>query len=64
MEHPENAKELYDKVKDVLIEQKVIFFGGYAMSQYLKYSSNHNQSANAKNPVSFSKKLSRSCMYK
>ena len=37
MEHPENAKELYDKVKDVLIEENVIFFGGYALSHYKNY---------------------------
>lgn len=45
------TEKIYTIIRDAFIHQGVIFFGGYAMSQYLKYSSNHNQSANAKNPV-------------
>lgn len=37
MEDPQQMHEIYDNVKQSLIDQGVVFFGGYALSQYSKY---------------------------
>ena len=37
MDNSERATNIYDNVKHTLIDQGVIFFGGYAMSLYSKY---------------------------
>ena len=37
MENKEKGDEIYETVKDVFINQGVVFFGGYAISQYSQY---------------------------
>jgi len=37
MEDPQQMHEIYDNVKQSLIDQGVVFFGGYALTQYSKY---------------------------
>jgi hypothetical protein len=37
MENKEKGDEIYEIVKDVFINQGVVFFGGYAISQYSQY---------------------------
>ena len=37
MEHSEKADEIYENVKNTLVNQSVVFFGGYAISLYAKY---------------------------
>jgi hypothetical protein len=37
MHDPKQMHEIYDNVKQSLIDQGVVFFGGYALSQYSKY---------------------------
>lgn len=37
MEHPENADKIYENVKNTLIDQGVVFFGGNALSLYSQY---------------------------
>jgi hypothetical protein len=37
MENKEKADEIYETVKNTLINQGVVFFGGYAISQYSQY---------------------------
>ena len=37
MEHSENADKLYENVKNTLIDQGVVFFGGNALSLYSQY---------------------------
>jgi len=37
MEHSEKTDEIYENVKNTLVNQSVVFFGGYAISLYSKY---------------------------
>ena len=37
MHDPKQMHEIYDNVKQSLIDQGVVFFGGYALTQYSKY---------------------------
>ena len=37
MENKENEDEIYDNVKNTLVNQGVVFFGGYAISLYSQY---------------------------
>jgi len=37
MQQNDNANEIYENVKNTLIDQGVVFFGGYALSLYSKY---------------------------
>uniref|UniRef100_A0A6C0ASK2 Poly(A) polymerase catalytic subunit domain-containing protein n=1 Tax=viral metagenome TaxID=1070528 RepID=A0A6C0ASK2_9ZZZZ len=37
MENPEKQNEIYDNVKNTLVNQGVVFFGGYAVSLYSQY---------------------------
>jgi len=37
MEDQHNVDEIYDRVRDTLIDQDVVFFGGYAMNLYSNY---------------------------
>jgi hypothetical protein len=37
MDDPKQMHEIYDNVKQSLIDQGVVFFGGYALTQYSKY---------------------------
>lgn len=37
MQHNENALKIYDNVKNTLLDQGVVFFGGYALSLYSNY---------------------------
>lgn len=37
MENAEQMNEIYDNVKQTLVDQGVVFFGGYALTQYSKY---------------------------
>jgi hypothetical protein len=37
MENKENADEIYDNVRNTLVNQGVVFFGGYAISLYSQY---------------------------
>lgn len=37
MEDKDKADEIYDTIRDVFVEQGVVFFGGYAISQYSQY---------------------------
>ena len=41
MENKEKGDEIYEIVKDVFINQGVVFFGGYAISQYSQYMPGH-----------------------
>ena len=40
MENADKENEIYDTVKNILIKEKVVFFGGYAISQYSRYMPN------------------------
>ena len=48
MENKENGEVIYDTVKKTLVDQGVVFFGGYAISLYTRYM-----------PGSFQKKLEK-----
>lgn len=37
MENEDQMNEIYDNVKQTLVDQGVVFFGGYALTQYSKY---------------------------
>jgi Poly(A) polymerase catalytic subunit len=37
----ENSEEIYETVKDTLVNQSVVFFGGYAISMYARYMPSH-----------------------
>ena len=37
MENEDQMNEIYDNVKQTLVDQSVVFFGGYALTQYSKY---------------------------
>ena len=37
MENEEQMNEIYENVKQTLVDQGVVFFGGYALTQYSKY---------------------------
>lgn len=37
MENDENMDEIYENVKQTLVDQGVVFFGGFALTQYSKY---------------------------
>jgi hypothetical protein len=37
MDNPEQTESIYENVKQTLVDQGVVFFGGYALSQYSKY---------------------------
>ena len=37
MDNPDQMESIYENVKQTLIDQGVVFFGGYALSQYSKY---------------------------
>ena len=37
MENADQMNEIYDNVKQTLVDQGVVFFGGYALTQYSKY---------------------------
>ena len=37
LENPEHTKEIYDHVQDILIDEKVVFFGGDALARYKSY---------------------------
>jgi len=41
MESTTNEDTIYDNVRNTLINQGVVFFGGYAISQYLQYMPKH-----------------------
>ena len=43
MEDPSNEDEIYDTVQNTLVNQSVIFFGGYAISLYSEYMPYHLQ---------------------
>jgi hypothetical protein len=49
MENKENGDEIYETVKNVLINQGVVFFGGYAISQYSQYMPKNLQKKVEKN---------------
>jgi len=46
----QNIDEIYDLVKDFFIDNKLVFFGGYAISLYSKYMPNHLKKKLNKNP--------------
>lgn len=50
MEDRTNVDEIYDTVKDTLIDQGVVFFGGYAMTLYSSYMPRALQKKFQKNP--------------
>jgi|UniRef100_A0A6C0HDP3 hypothetical protein len=50
MEDRSNVDEIYDTVKDTLIDQGVVFFGGYAMTLYSSYMPRALQKKFEKNP--------------
>lgn len=50
MEDRTNVDEIYDRVRDSLIDQGVIFFGGYAMTLYSAYMPKHLQKKFERNP--------------
>jgi hypothetical protein len=37
MDNPDQTENIYENVKQTLVDQGVVFFGGYALSQYSKY---------------------------
>lgn len=37
MENPSNQENIYEIVKNTLVDEEVVFFGGYAISLYAKY---------------------------
>jgi len=37
MDNPDQMENIYENVKQTLVDQGVVFFGGYALSQYSKY---------------------------
>jgi hypothetical protein len=41
MANPEYSSNIYENVKNTLIDQGVVFFGGYALSLYSQYMPNH-----------------------
>lgn len=41
MESSEQADDIYDNVQQTLIDQGVVFFGGYALSMYAKHMPSH-----------------------
>ena len=41
MSNPENEGEISKSIRNTLINQGVVFFGGYAISQYSQYMPNH-----------------------
>jgi hypothetical protein len=43
MEDPSNEDEIYETVQNTLVNQSVIFFGGYAISLYSEYMPQHLQ---------------------
>ena len=43
MENKENENEIYETVQNTLVNQGVVFFGGYAISQYSQYMPKHLQ---------------------
>ena len=43
MENKENKDEIYETVQNTLVNQGVVFFGGYAISQYSQYMPKHLQ---------------------
>ena len=50
MEDRSNVDEIYETVKNTLIDQGVVFFGGYAMTLYSMYMPRHLQKKFEKNP--------------
>jgi hypothetical protein len=50
MENNTNVDEIYETVKDTLIDQGVVFFGGYAMTLYSSYMPRALQRKFEKNP--------------
>jgi hypothetical protein len=50
MEDRTNVDEIYDTVRDTLIDQGVVFFGGYAMTLYSSYMPKALQRKFEKNP--------------
>jgi hypothetical protein len=50
MEDRTNVDEIYDTVKDTLIDQGVVFFGGYAMTLYSSYMPRALQKKFERNP--------------
>jgi len=50
MEDKTNVDEIYDTVKDTLIDQGAVFFGGYAMTLYSTYMPNAVKKKFEKNP--------------
>ena len=50
MENMENSSEIYTNVKQTLIDQDVVFFGGYALSLYSKYMPHHHKGQLSKIP--------------
>jgi len=50
MEDRSNVDEIYETVKDTLIDQGVVFFGGYAMTLYSSYMPKALQRKFEKNP--------------
>ena len=43
MENTENEDKIFETIKNTLIDQGVVFFGGYAMSMYSNYMPKHLQ---------------------
>ena len=50
MDNKKNVDKIYDTVKSTLVDQGVIFFGGYAISLYARYMPSHLQGKLAKIP--------------
>jgi hypothetical protein len=50
MENMKNVDEIYETVKDTLIDQGAVFFGGYALSLYSSYMPKPLQKKFEKNP--------------
>lgn len=50
MENKEDEDQIYEIVRDTLINQGVVFFGGYALSLYSHYMPNHLQKKLGRNP--------------
>jgi hypothetical protein len=50
MDNDEDANNIYNNVQHTLIDQGVVFFGGYALSLYSQYMPKHLQHKLEKNP--------------